>query len=84
MKAAILLGICIACYLAIAAEVHLASPDAADAFVPDSSMALSAAATASTFPVGVGESPPSDSLEQASDPTDNSRKCGPSAAVGSD
>ena len=80
MKAAIRLGICIACYLAVAAKVHfLASPDAADAFVPDSSMAPSAAATASTFPVGVGESSPSDSLEQASDPTENS-----SAAVGPD
>ena len=39
MKAAMLFGICIACYLAVAAKVHfLASPDAAHAFVPDSSM----------------------------------------------
>lgn len=76
---AVLLGIT---YLAVAAEVHfLASPDAAATVAPDSSIAPSAAATASRPPVGVGESPVSEWLDQASEWTDNSRACAPNAAI---
>jgi hypothetical protein len=75
-KAAILLGICIALYLAFAAEVHfLRSPYAAAALVSDSSKASPSAATASTSPFPVDELPPSDSLGQVSQQTDNSREC---------
>jgi hypothetical protein len=56
--AAVLLGIYIATYLVVAAEIHfLASPDTATTVAPDSSTAPSAAATVSNPPVGVGESP---------------------------
>ena len=82
--AAVLLGIYIATYLAIAAEVHfLASPDAAATVAPDSSIAPSAAATASRPPVGVGESLESEWLDQASEWTDNSRACASNAAIDS-
>ena len=82
--AAVLLGICIATYLAVAAEVHfLASPDAAATVAPDSSTAPSAAATAASPPLGVGESPVSEWLDKASEWTDNSRACAPNAAIDS-
>ena len=82
--AAVLLGIYIATYLAVAAEVHfLAPPDASATVAPDSSTAPSAAATASSRPVGVGESPVSEQLDQASKWTDNSRACAPNAAIDS-
>ena len=82
--AAVLLGIYIATYLAVAAEVHfLASPDAAAIVAPDSSIAPSAAATESRPPVGVGESPVSKQLDQASEWTDNSRACAPNTPIDS-
>jgi hypothetical protein len=79
-----LLGIYIATYLAVAAEVHfLASPDAAAIVAPDSSIAPSAAATESRPPVGVAESPVSKQLDQASEWTDNSRACAPNTPIDS-
>ena len=79
-----LLGIYIATYLAVAAEIHfLAPPDAGATVAPDSSIAPSAAATASRPPVGVGESPVSEWLDQESEWTDNSRACAPNAAIDS-
>jgi hypothetical protein len=79
--AVVLLGIT---YLAVAAEVHfLASPDAAATVAPDNSIAPSAAATASRPSLGVGESPVSEQLDQASEWTDNSRACAPNAAIDS-
>jgi hypothetical protein len=82
--AAVLLGIYIATYLAVAAEVHfLASPDAAAIVAADNSTAPSAAATASSPPVGAGESPLSEWLDRASEWTDTSRECAPSAAIDS-
>jgi hypothetical protein len=78
--AAVLLGIGIATYLAVVAEVRfLASPEAAATVAPDSSIAPSAAATASRPRLGVGESPVSEQLDQASEWTDNSRACAPNA-----
>jgi hypothetical protein len=72
--AAALLGIYIATYLAVAAEIHfLAPPDAAATVAPDSSIAPSAAAIASRPP------PVSEQLDQASTWTDNSRACAPNA-----
>jgi hypothetical protein len=54
--AAVVLGIYIAMYLAVAGVVHvLALLDAAAAVAPDSSMAPSAAATTSSPPVGEGD-----------------------------
>jgi hypothetical protein len=66
-KRPILLGICIAWYLAFATEVHfLSSPDAPPGFVPDSSMAPAASAAAPTSPFRVDELPPLDSRGQVS------------------
>jgi hypothetical protein len=81
--APILLAIVIAMYLAAAGVVHvLVSRDAA-AVVPDSSRTPASAATASDSPISAGQSPPSDSLGDGSERTDNSRECRPSAAIDS-
>ena len=76
--AAVLLGIYIAMYLAVAGIIHaLTSPDAAVAFVPDGSMTPSAAGSPSPSPAGVGESPPSASLGQISARPGNTSECEP-------
>jgi hypothetical protein len=80
--APILLAVVIAMYLAVAGVVHvLVSRDAA-AVVPDSSPTPASAATASDPPVSAGQSS-SDSVDQDSERTDNSRECRPSAAIDS-
>jgi hypothetical protein len=84
IEGAAVLLIYIAMYLAVWWILRLqTSPDAAAAIAPDSSMAPPASASASTSPAGVGESPPSDSLGQVSERTDNSRECGRNAAIDS-
>ena len=82
--AAILLGIYIATYLAVWVMARVFyPPDAAAAIPPDSSMALSAAATLSTSQADLSESPSSDSFGQVSEPADSSSGCRPSAATDS-
>lgn len=66
--AAILLGIYIAMYLVVGGVVHvLASLDATAAVAPDRSMAPASAATASSPPVGVGDSPSRHNSEPSTD-----------------
>jgi len=80
--AAILLGIYIAMYLAVAGVVHvLAWPDAAAAVAPDFSLAPALDAVASNPPVSAGESPRRDSPGQGLERTDTSRECTPSEAI---
>ena len=82
--ATVLLSIYIGMYLAVWVVLRvLTSQDAAAAIAPPSSMGLSAAATASPHPIGVGESPQSDPLGEVSEPTDNSQGCRPSAPIDS-
>jgi hypothetical protein len=81
---AILFSIYIAMFLAVAFIVHvLTLHDAAAGTVPASSMA-SAAAAASRPRFGLAESPPSGSLEQVLERTDNSRECRPNGGIESD
>ena len=87
--AAVLLGVCLlaiytAMHLAVGGIVHaLGSASAAVAVAPDRSMASASASTASSFTGGTGESSTSDALGQASERTDDSRECMPSAAIDS-
>ena len=84
--ATVLHSINIAMFLAVAVIVYLhvlTSHDASAAIAPASSMAPSAAATASSPTLEVAESPRSDSRGQVLKRTDNSRECRPSAAIDS-
>lgn len=82
--AAILLGIFIGMYLAVAGIVRgLTLPDAIAAITLDSSMTPSADDAASTSPAGAVESPTRESLGQGLERTDSARECKPSAAIDS-
>ena len=84
LATAIMFGIYIAMFLAVAFIVHvLTLHDAVAGTMPASSMA-SAATAASRPRFGLAESPPSGSLEQVMERTDNSRECRPSAGIESD
>jgi hypothetical protein len=80
----VMLGICVAMYLAVWLALRaMTASDAAAAIVPASSMAQSVLGGASRAPTGVGESPSSDWSDEVSEAADSAGGCRPGAATDS-